>query len=750
MRRSLIMSPLSLLLAVFIPLVSAIRMFESNSLSTCMSNSSFSATLFNVVFTPDNGTLTFDINGISQIASKVLVEFQVLGYGYSIYHKTIDPCSDETLKGLCPMNQAPIVLQSNAILPQSTVNQIPNAVYYIPDLDGKVQVWINGTDGTPLACVEAELSNGKTVNQKGVAWTVAIIAGLGLVISAVVSGLGHSNTSAHVASNAMSLFSYFQAQAFLGMTAVTTPPIVRGWTRNFQWSMGIIRVNFLQRMATWYQRATGGTPSKYLSSLATTSINVQKRSLLARRAVNAMNYIAKRTNSQTTAAENLKTVTVKGIQRVGFVSKIESTNIFFTGYTFFVLFVILVVLGVVAFKFICEGLVRSGKMKTDKFTDFRNGWRLVLKGILFRVVLIGFPQMVVLCFWELTQRDSAAEVVLGVSTIVTMIVILAWAALKVWRIGRKSFKMHKNPAYILYSDPKALNKWGFLYVQFKATMYFFIVPVLAYTMIKGMFVGLGQSSGTVQTISILIIDAAFLITVSIMRPYMDKKTNAFNIAIAAVNFFNVLLYLFFTEIFSVPTLAIGVMGVIFFVVNAVFALVILLMVLWSSVWALISKNPDTRYQPMRDDRGSFIKSQTNLGTTELDALGATARGDGKVSAYAAERKRMELDDDDDLSGSSTNVSQVDGRPAIRSGATVNDAGSGFFGQPPRSPVEPTQPMLAASPGGYRSQSPASGHPEPYRPGSRSQQSVNTQFSGNGAHQYRNQNNASPWQRGVGY
>jgi hypothetical protein len=545
------MSPLSLLLAVFLPLVSAIRMFESNSLSTCMTNSSFSATLFNVVFTPDNGTLTFDINGISQIASKVIVEFQVLGYGYSIYHKTIDPCTDETLKGLCPMNQAPIVLQSNAILPQSTVKQVPNAVYFIPDLDGKVQVWINSTDGTPLACVEAELSNGKTVNQKGVAWTVAIIAGLGLVISAVVSGLGHSNTSAHVASNAMSLFSYFQAQAFLGMLSVTTPPIVRAWTQNFQWSMGIIHIGFLQRMATWYQRATGGTPSRYLSSLATTSINVQKRSL-TRRALNAANFLAKRTNSQTTAAENLKTVTVTGIKRVGFVSKVEATNIFFTGYTFFVIFVLFVVIGVVAFKYLCEGLVKSGKMKTDKFTDFRNGWRLVLKGILFRVVLIGFPQMVVLCFWELTQRDSAAEVVLGISTIITMIVILGWAALKVWRIGRRSFKMHKNPAYILYSDPKALNKWGFLYVQFKATMYFFIVPVLGYVLIKGMFVGLGQSNGTVQAIGFLIIDAAFLITVSIMRPYMDKKTNAFNISIAAVNFFNTLLYLFFTEVFSVP------------------------------------------------------------------------------------------------------------------------------------------------------------------------------------------------------
>jgi len=160
--------------------------------------------------------------------------------------------------------------------------------------------------------------------------------------------------------------------------------------------------------------------------------------------------------------------------------------------------------------------------------------------------------MVILCFWELTKRDSAAEVVLAISTIITMMVILAWAALKVWRIAQRSIKMHKNPAYILYSDPKALNKWGFLYVQFKATMYYFIVPTLLYTLIKGLFIGFGQGNGTVQAIALVIIEAALLITISIMRPYMDKKTNAFNISIAAVNFFNVLLLLFFTGIFNLP------------------------------------------------------------------------------------------------------------------------------------------------------------------------------------------------------
>ncbi|KAI7518156.1 TRP-domain-containing protein, partial [Hortaea werneckii] len=235
---------------------------------------------------------------------------------------------------------------------------------------------------------------------------------------------------------ALSLFGYFQAQAFIGMTAVDLPPIVASWTQNFQWSMGIIQIDFIQNIATWYQRATGGTPSTLLSSLGTISVEVQKRAVepmvyLMDRAANGLQRQAlqARTNAGgSSGSDTSNTITIHGIQRVGFRDGIEVTNIFLTGYIFFVVFVMFVVLGVLIFKLFCELLVKMGKMKGDKFQDFRNGWTTVLKGILFRIVLIGFPQMVVLCFWEFTRNDSSAEMVLAVFTIFTMLAILAWAS----------------------------------------------------------------------------------------------------------------------------------------------------------------------------------------------------------------------------------------------------------------------------------------------------------------------------------
>ncbi|KAF2139260.1 uncharacterized protein K452DRAFT_328181 [Aplosporella prunicola CBS 121167] len=727
-------------LSVLLPFADAERLIQSKSLNPCLANSSFSATLFNVLFTPDNETLTFDFVGVSDISGNVTLELQLFVYGYRAYRKSLIPCENADLKkGLCPMNTGQIKLKSNIPLDADIIKNIPNIAYNVPDLDGIVQIYINDTNtNQPLACVEAELSNGKTVYQKGVGWATAAIAGLGLAASAITSGLGHSNTAAHVAANALSLFGYFQAQAFIGMTAVELPPIVMSWTQNFQWSMGIIKVTFLQEMATWYQRATGGTPSTVLSDLSTESVQVQKRSLamaakLVRRtaavAARGANALAKRS-----ASDETSTVTVRGIERVGFRANIELTNIFLTGYAFFLIFVLFVILGVCLFKGLLEGLAKGGQLSGNKFQEFRNGWLTVLKGIMFRIVLIGFPQMVVLCFWELTKRDSAAEIVLAIFTIVTMVCILGWASSKVIRIAQRSITMHKNPAYILYSDPVSLNKWGFLYVQFKATAYYFIVPVLGYTLVKGMFIALGQNSGTTQAIALLLLEAASLIAVSILRPYMDKKTNVFNIAIAAINFISAIFLLIFTGVFNQPGLVTGVMGVIFFIYNAVFALVLLFMVLGASYLALTSKNPDTRYQPMRDDRGSFIKSEAQL-TTELDALGATARGDGK-NGY---KPRTGIDDDDDSFSSGS---------LERAAAQPKGAEAGYYGGP-RTPVDSSVPMFPANGADNRTAPPTYSSPRgntaPYGPGTYTR--TNSQRSDGG---FRQQNNASPWQRGAGY
>ncbi|OIW23699.1 TRP-domain-containing protein [Coniochaeta ligniaria NRRL 30616] len=736
-------------------------MLQSGSLNTCQEQSGFSASLFNVVFTPNNNSASVNIIAVSSIQGSVVFDVIVSAYGYQITRQTVDPCN-AGLAGLCPMTSGKIPLRFNLPVSADALKQLPGIAYTFPDLDAKVKVFINMTDGDrageSAACVEAMISNGKTVDLLGVKWATAIVAGLALASSALVSGLGHANAASHVAANALSLFGYFQSQAMIGMTGVPLPPVAQSWTQDFQWSMGIIKLEFMQDIFTWYQRATGGTPSTLLDSLTTVSVQVQKRALQAaapsltlfNRAVammprgmvdpvsHAAASIAKRGNIQTSTGSYI----VYGIQRVAFRAAIESTNVFMTGLVFYCIFVIFTVMCVAAWKGFCELAAKNNWIKHDTFLEFRNGWFTVLKGILFRMTLIGYPQMTVLCLWEFTQNDSAAEMVLAVFFFFGMTITLGWAASKVIRIARRSVAMHRNPAYILFSDPQALNKWGFLYVQFRASAYYFIVPMLGYTLLKGMFLAFAQSKGTVQAVAFIIIEAGALIAASVLRPWMDKSTNSFNIAICAVNFLNAIFLLIFTDVFNQPPLVTGVVGVVLWIANAIFALVLLIMLIVTTVIVFFRENPDARYQYMADDRASFMKSQTQLTTTtELDALAATARGD--KGGY---KHGLDLDDDaDSLSSDSlfrrSNPANMALPPSNKTSMTNMSYNS--YNNPPRSPVDPSVPLFPAD--GQRG--PAG--PPPYlrnqdnRPPPGKHQSPDN-------YMHFADTTPSPWQRGAGY
>ena len=184
----------------------------------------------------------------------------------------------------------------------------------------------------------------------------------------------------------------------------------------------------------------------------------------------------------------------------------------------------------------------------------------------------------------------------------------------------------------------------------------------------------------------------------------------------------------------------GVVGVIFFIINAAFSLILLIMVLVATIFAIVSKNPDTRYQPMRDDRGSFIKSQTQL-NTELDALGATARGD-----MAQKGSYFSRDLDEDTNSFSSDGKHHPAPPMVGVGAhdpagmpLPPSTAQSMHQQPPRSPIDPYHQNLPTGGGVGRQDVPLM---PPYSRGDSGHSSNPSAF--------RAQNNGSPWQRGAGY
>jgi len=126
---------LLLLAASALPLASAAkeRIIESKSLNPCQANSSISATLFNVAFTPNNRSLGFDIQFVTTISAKVDAELELLVYGYSAMKQNLNPCdAKNNIEGLCPMNAGNIKIKSNLDIPPDVMSSIPGMCAHSP------------------------------------------------------------------------------------------------------------------------------------------------------------------------------------------------------------------------------------------------------------------------------------------------------------------------------------------------------------------------------------------------------------------------------------------------------------------------------------------------------------------------------------------------------------------------------------------------------------------------------------------
>ncbi|SMN21535.1 similar to Saccharomyces cerevisiae YGL139W FLC3 Putative FAD transporter, similar to Flc1p and Flc2p [Maudiozyma saulgeensis] len=574
------------------------RNLKATSLVTCMKGSQVSSNSFDVVFEPDDRSLHYTLDLQTEIDSYILAYIDVYAYGFKIITKNFDVCS-ENWKQFCPVHPGNIEIDSIEYISEDYVNEIPNIAYSVPDIDAYVRVNVYDRNLTShLACIEIFFSNGKTVSQTGVKWASAVIAGIGLLLSAVLSAFGNSTAASHISANTMSLFLYFQSVAVIGMQHVhSVPPIAAAWCENMAWSMGLIYIHFMQKIFRWYVEATGGTPALYLTSTS--------QSVLTQRSWDYLKNIQLFKRAENVLYGNVNTLIFRGIKRLGYSMGIENTSIVCTGFTFFVLCGYVLAGFIMVCKYSIYLAQRAGWVKPQKFREFNQNWRVILKGSLLRYIYIGFTQLTILGFWEFTERDSAAVIVISCLFIVLSVGLMVWAGYRTCYFGKKSIETYNNPAALLYGDERVLNKYGFFYTMFNATHYWWNVVLVSYIFIKSLFIGFAQASGKTQALAIFILDLAYFIAVIRYKPYLDRLTNFLNIFICTITVVNSFLFMFFSDLFGQPYAVSAIMGWVFFIMNAAFSFILLMLILVYTGMILFSKNPDIRFKPARDDRTSF-------------------------------------------------------------------------------------------------------------------------------------------------
>ncbi|PWY65721.1 TRP-domain-containing protein, partial [Aspergillus heteromorphus CBS 117.55] len=562
-------------------LTQATYLIQSNALSFCQDKSNLTISYFSMTFTPNNRSVSISFDGTTEISGNVTAEISLFVYGYKALSTTLDPC-ESGYKAFCPMSAGSINLaHTSIILSGSTVSQIPSIGYLVPDLDITVRVYVSSTKtGEVISCVEGALSNGKTVYQQGVGWTTAILAGLGLLASGVASARGHSASTTRLAAATLPLLGFMQTQASFGMVAVHMPPIVESWTQNFQWTMGIIYVGSVETICTWYQRATGGTPSTTLSDLS----RWKKRSIAG--------AFARRASESSISS----IATVRGIERVGFQANIERTNIFLTTISFFAFFVFAVFLLLAIFRAYYESVAIRRKLRRDIVSAYRRDWRVLVKRNVLRLLSLGFFPVCILCPWEMQQQDSSAEIILAVLVFLFMLGMLGSAAVGFVLLTKEQSSLsRRRVAYIFSSNPFYSSDWVFLFMSTWRAASFFVAADLAYLLCKGMVIGLSQPTAVAQAVFLLILEVVQIIVLCRLRPWSDKKLKRFSITLATIRMVDAIFLLVFTGVFSQPAMMTSIMGVIYVLYNAIMAIILLLNLLIASWHAMRSKDgPSTR------------------------------------------------------------------------------------------------------------------------------------------------------------
>ncbi|KAL2843731.1 hypothetical protein BJY01DRAFT_215454 [Aspergillus pseudoustus] len=608
------------LLTAQISSVTAVRLIETTALDIVRPGN-LSITHFSGVFTPDNRTANLRIIGETGITGRVLADINLIVYGYATDPSTTDPCKVKALTGFCPMNEGPLdMIMTNIPVDNKTLGSVPSIAYSIPDLDAivRLEVKSNATREV-ITILEARLSNGRTTYQPAVGWIVAVFSGLALILSVVVPIFrGHSDAAVRLTGYTFSLFGFLQAQAMIGMLAVPMPPIVQSWTHNFQWTMGVVHAKFLETLCTWYLRSTGGTADRLLDNLSTTMVNVRKRDNVT--PLSLGNSIARRADSTTTTTAS--DIFVQGLTRVAFRGSIEATNLFLTAILVltFVLLIVMILIG------LWKAAQFHPRMRTTQAQ-----LQSISKGILYRVYFLAFAPICILSLWELTQRDSPAEILVAIVSFLCILCAVVWAVAHVLIMRQRALAMGRSPIYTLFADQSLMHKYGFLYMHFKPVACYFAAVTIASIFIKALFVSFAQSSPKAQAVAFLIIEIAMLLAISIIRPWVDKKSNAVNITVAAINFLYSIFVLFFSNVFNQPRMVAGVMGVILFVSSAALILVLLGFVVYYAVRTLLDARSQAKpYRPMSEasESGGLVRSSTRLAGehTELDELSATSRG----------------------------------------------------------------------------------------------------------------------------
>lgn len=489
-------------------------------------------------------------------------------------------------------------------IPSEFVDKIPGIAFSIPDLDGNAKLVLKAKDGNQVACIQSNISNGKTIELPAVSYVAAAIAAGALAMSLVgAAATGAAPGSSTPSPGFFEVMWWFQGIAMNGMHSVNYPSVYRSFTRNFAFSTGIISWPAMQRSIDSFREKTGGNLTdanyEYLqnatlvlpdNSTVQTGGSFIKRSLLVAR---------------DTDGGDKKFV--DGISAYVEQYSVPEENTFMTVLLVFAIVVAAIVVGILLFKVILEAWSLWGKFPKSLATFRKEYWRVMGQTIV-NLILLLYGVWTLYCIFQFTHGDSWAAKLLAGLILGGFTAILGFYIWKILAVVRQ-VKKRGGDSTALFEDKPTWKKYRIFYENYKSGYWWLFMPAIVYMFAKGCILAAGTGHGLVQSAGQLIVEALMLILLLWSRPYNRRSGNWINIIIQVVRVLSVICILVFVQELGIAQTTSTITGVVLIVVQSVLTGVLAILILVNSIITCCKENP---HRKRRKEAAKLAESRRDL------------------------------------------------------------------------------------------------------------------------------------------
>ncbi|PHH59466.1 hypothetical protein CDD81_3172 [Ophiocordyceps australis] len=623
--------------------VSAADILKTDGFNDCGSDSSIKVDKVDIIYDKDHKTVDFDVAGSSTKEQNVTAELKVTAYGTVVYTNSFNPCDQGNfVERLCPVPKGDFAAKGSRGIPSQFADMVPAIAFQVPDIAAQATLELKSLDNNAkVACIQSQVSNGKTANVPVVGYVVASFVGVAVIGAGISSAAtafsgGASGAAGSPSPSPSETCTWIQAVAMTGMSTVNYPLVCRKFFANVGFAVGIISWEDLQRFIDNVRAKTGGDLTEdsveYLHNATlvfpdNSTTNSHQGTLRLKRGLDAFASLVAR--QATTDKSDPTSVTfqhaVKGIQAYAEQLAVPKSNVFMTALLVVAIAIAAIVVGILLVKVVLEFWALFGSFPKSLAGFRKHYWGSIARTIT-SLILVLYGIWVLYCIYQFTHGDSWAAKTLAGVTLAIFTAVLGFFTYKIWSIARR-LKHDAGDASGLYYDKDTWVKYSLFYEAYKKDYWWLFIPAIVYMFAKGCALALGDGHGMIQSIAQLAIETIMLVLLLWSRPYERKSGNVINIVIAVVRVLSIVCVLVFVEEFGIKQTTQTVAGVVLIVIQSALTGILAILIIWNAVNACCKVNPhrQRRKELEKDKRESDL-------LTPLDARNSLLRSHSRTGA----------------------------------------------------------------------------------------------------------------------